>query len=254
MQLHRPTAQLCICTPSPPAAQTPLAFAVRSPLAWLAVRPSRPPASPTLWPRGSRQHKFANRSSPLSHPSRPGPRATTESTTPSRGMLRCERDPQNGRPRRVMPCRAVQCSAVPRSTHTHTHTYTHSHTRTHSASTGVVQRLCQRQRTNVVAVNESGLCSLKELRELRPSLKTPLLLLLPCPGFNEPPRPTLTTERTNDFRPLPGATCRATAIDYPPPLDAPIHPFPVSRSTFTFSREASFRFPQMCFQTECVGQ
>ena len=246
----------------PPVAQTPCFCSSFS--SGLAGSPPLPAAaSPTLWPRGSRQHKFANRVS-LSHPSRPGPRATTESTTPSRGMLRCERDPQNGRPLcRAMPCCAVPCRAVPRSTHTHTYPV--------SAARGgggrcTVPRPCQRQRTNVVAVNESGLCSLKELRELRPSLKTPLLLLLLLllrPGFNEPPRPTLTlpNERlststwcnvSRNRHRLPPLRCFFPSFSH---FSASIlHSGSLIRSHLQASLRFRRIFQNLRLQTQCVGQ
>lgn len=108
VQLHRPAAQLCITTPSPPPCPSPNRCFCSSFSSGLAARLSRPPRQPSgLEDRAS---KFAS----PSHPLRPGPRATTESATPSRGMLRCERDPQNG-----TPCThpAHQCRATARDTY-----------------------------------------------------------------------------------------------------------------------------------------
>lgn len=108
VQLHRPAAQLCISTPSPPPCPSPNRCFCSSFSSGLAARLSRPPRQPSGLE--DRTSKFAS----PSHPLRPGPRATTESATPSRGMLRCERDPQNG-----TPCThpAHQCRATARDTY-----------------------------------------------------------------------------------------------------------------------------------------
>lgn len=88
VQLHRPTAQLCVSTspwPPQPATRTPCFCSSFS--SWPPCRhtPPAPRVSPFLAapPEPSRQQ--VRRAGP-SHPLRPGPRATTESTIPVAGV------------------------------------------------------------------------------------------------------------------------------------------------------------------------